>query len=80
MSGPAEERIAVRRAIKLLTMARESHHDAERAAAYAKARMELAKLERSGTLALPPAAAAALSAAIRSQLPSAHTQGSPQGH
>jgi hypothetical protein len=38
--------------------------------------MELAKLERSGTLALPPAAAAA----IRGQLPSAHTQGSPQGH
>ncbi|HYZ35968.1 MAG TPA: hypothetical protein VE673_04475 [Pseudonocardiaceae bacterium] len=73
---PADERIIVRRAIKLLTMARDSNHDAERAAAYAKARMELAKLERSGTLALPPAAAAA----IRGQLPSAHTQGSPQGH
>jgi hypothetical protein len=77
---PADERIIVRRAIKLLTMARESNHDAERAAAYAKARMELAKLERSGTLALPPAAAAAFSAAIRGQLPSVHTQGSPQGH
>ena len=71
---PAEERIIVRRAIKLLTMARESHHDTERAAAYAKARLELAKLERSGTLALPPAAAAALNAAIRGQLPAARTQ------
>lgn len=76
---PADERIIVRRAIKLLTMARESNHDAERVAAYAKARLELAKLERSGTLTLPPAAAAALSAAIRGQLRSAHTQGSPQG-
>lgn len=72
---PADERIIVQRAIKLLTMARESHHDTERAAAYAKARRELAKLERSGTLALPPAAAAALSAATRGQLPSARTQG-----
>jgi hypothetical protein len=76
LSGiPAEERIIVRRAIKLLTMARESNHDTERAAAYAKARLELAKLERSGTLTLPPAAAAALSAAVRGQLPSAPTQG-----
>ncbi|MCA1821119.1 MAG: hypothetical protein LC644_04995 [Pseudonocardia sp.] len=76
LSGiPAEERIIVRRAIKLLTMAQESNHDTERAAAYAKARLELAKLERNGTLALPPAAAAALSAAIRGQLPSARTQG-----
>jgi len=41
-------------------------------AADTKARLELAKLERSGTLALPPAA---LSAAIRGQLPSARTQG-----
>lgn len=77
---PAGERIIVRRAIKLLTMARESNHDTERAAAYAKARLELAKLERSGTLALPPAAAAALSAALRGQLPSARTQDSPQEH
>jgi hypothetical protein len=70
----AEERIIVRRAIKLLTMAREFNHDTERTAAYAKVRTELAKLERSGTLALPPAAAAALSAAIRGQLPSARIQ------
>jgi hypothetical protein len=76
LSGiPAEERVIVRRAIKLLTMARDSNHDAERAAAYAKARMELTKLERSGTLALPPAAAAALNAAIRGQLPSGSTEG-----
>ncbi|MBV9060947.1 MAG: hypothetical protein JO296_01115 [Pseudonocardiales bacterium] len=72
---PANERVIVRRAIKLLTMARESNHDAERAAAYAKARMELAKLERSGTLPLPPAATVALGVAIRSQLPSGRTEG-----
>lgn len=68
---PAEERATVQRAIKLLTVARDSDHDAERAAAYAKARAELAKLERSGTLRLPPAAAAALDAAARQQLPPA---------
>ncbi len=66
---PANERATVQRAIKLLTMARESDHDAERTAAYTLARAELAKLERSGTLTLPPAAATALDAAARSQLP-----------
>jgi hypothetical protein len=66
---PAEERATVHRAIKLLTMARDSDHDAERIAAYAKARVELAKLDRNGTLRLPPAAAAALDAAARGQLP-----------
>ncbi|MGH3912962.1 MAG: hypothetical protein ACRDTC_06080 [Pseudonocardiaceae bacterium] len=66
---PAEERATVQRAIKLLTMARDSDHDAERTAAYARARTELAKLDRSGTLRLPPAAAAALDAASRGQLP-----------
>ncbi|MGB8962714.1 MAG: hypothetical protein WCC38_12250 [Pseudonocardiaceae bacterium] len=65
---PAQERATVARAIKLLTMARDSDHDAERTAAYAKARAELAKLDRSGTLRLPPTAAAALDAAARSQL------------
>lgn len=70
LSGvPAEEHATVQRAIKLLTMARDSDHDAERIAAYAKARAELAKLDRSGTLRLPPAAAAALDAAARGQLP-----------
>lgn len=68
---PAEERTTVQRAIKLLTMARDSDHDAERIAAYAKARSELAKLERSGTLRLPAAAAAALDAAARGRLPPA---------
>ncbi|MGH3550851.1 MAG: hypothetical protein ACRDQU_22565 [Pseudonocardiaceae bacterium] len=66
---PPQERATVARAIKLLTVARDSDHDAERAAAYAKARAELAKLDRSGTLRLPPTAAAALDAAARSQLP-----------
>jgi hypothetical protein len=71
LSGiPAQEHATVQRAIKLLTMARDSNHDAERVAAYAKVRTELAKLDRSGTLHLPPAAAAALDAAARGQLPS----------
>jgi hypothetical protein len=68
---PAPERATVQRAIKLLTVARDSDHDAERIAAYAKARAELAKLDRSGTLRLPPVAAAALEAAARSRLPPA---------
>ena len=68
---PASEHATVQRAIKLLTMARDSDHDAERSAAYAKARAELAKLDRSGTLRLPPAAAAALDVAARGQLPPA---------
>jgi hypothetical protein len=68
---PEPERATVQRAIKLLTMARDSDHDAERIAAYAKARAELAKLDRSGTLRLPPAAAAALDVAARGQLPPA---------
>ncbi|MEO7195856.1 MAG: hypothetical protein ABIZ05_13755 [Pseudonocardiaceae bacterium] len=65
---PEHERATVHRAIKLLTMARDSDHDAERLAAYAKARAELAKLDRGGTLRLPPAAAAMLDAAARGQL------------
>jgi hypothetical protein len=68
---PAEERATVQRAIKLLTVARDSDHDAERSAAYARARAELAKLERTGSLRLPPTAAAALDAAARGQLPPA---------
>lgn len=70
---PAQERATVQRAIKLLTVARDSDHDAERAAAYSRARAELAKLDRSGTLRLPPAAAAALDAAARGQLPPARS-------
>ncbi|MGH3719141.1 MAG: hypothetical protein ACRDRI_09940 [Pseudonocardiaceae bacterium] len=72
---PAHERATVQRAIKLLTMARDSDHDAERTTAYAKARTELAKLERNGTLRLPRAAAAALDTAARSRLPSGRTGG-----
>jgi hypothetical protein len=71
---PAPERAAVQRAIKLLTIARDSAHDAERSTAYAKARAELAKLDRSGTLRLPPAAAAALDTAARGQLPASEPQ------
>lgn len=74
---PAPERATVQRAIKLLTMARDSDHDAERIAAYAKARAELAKLDRSGTLRLPPAAAAALDVAARGQLPPTPTKQDP---
>lgn len=70
---PAAERATVQRAIKLLTMARDSDHDAERTAAYTLARAELAKLEHSGTLTPPPAATAALDAAARSQLPPGRT-------
>lgn len=70
---PEHERATVQRAIKLLTMAKNSDHDAERIAAYAKARAELAKLDRSGSVRLPPAAAAALDAAARSQLPPGRT-------
>ncbi|MGH3814654.1 MAG: hypothetical protein ACRDUV_19770 [Pseudonocardiaceae bacterium] len=74
---PAPERATVQRTIKLLTMARNSDHDAERIAAYAKARAELAKLDRSGTLRLPPAAAAALDVAARGQLPPVPTKQGP---
>lgn len=72
---PTEERATVEKAIKLLTMARDSDHDAERITAYAKARRELAKLERSGTVRLPLAAAAALDAAARGQLPAGGAAG-----
>jgi Bacterial Ig-like domain (group 3)/Protein of unknown function (DUF3592) len=60
---PADERAIVERAIKLLTLAHKSDHEAERIASYATVRAELAKLERSGTLSLPPATSKALAAA-----------------
>ncbi|MGH3805630.1 MAG: hypothetical protein ACRDRU_03105 [Pseudonocardiaceae bacterium] len=69
---PEPERATVQRAIKLLTVAQNSSHDAERIAAYAKARTELAKLENNGTLRLPPPATAALNAAARIQLPAGY--------
>jgi hypothetical protein len=64
-----EERSSVQRVIKLLTVAKESGNDAERLAAYAKAREELARLERTGRIHLPKAAMAALSASARTGLP-----------
>jgi len=54
------ERTSVERAIKLLTTARDSDNDAERHAAYALARSELAKLEKAGVVHLPRAATLAL--------------------
>jgi hypothetical protein len=66
--SPAE-RGAVERVIKLLTTARDSDNDAERLAAYTRARAELAKLDRTGVIHLPHTAAAALDAAARGALP-----------
>lgn len=64
-----EERNAVERVIKLLTTARDSDNDAERLAAYARARNELARLDRAGVIHMPRTAQAALDVAGRGQLP-----------
>jgi hypothetical protein len=69
----AEERAAVDRVVKLLTMARDTDSDAERLTAYAKARAELARLERSDAVRLPRPAQAHLEAASRGQLPTRET-------
>jgi uncharacterized protein YciI len=66
--SPAE-RGTVERVIKLLTTARDSDSDPERLAAYARARSELAKLDRAGIIHLPRTAKAALEAASRGALP-----------
>ena len=66
--SPAE-RSAVERVIKLLTTARDSDSDAERLAAYARARVELMKLDHAGVVHLPHPAAAVLEVAGRGQLP-----------
>jgi hypothetical protein len=66
--SPAE-RGAVERVIKLLTTARDSDSDAERLAAYARARAELVKLDRAGVIHLPRTAQASLEVAGRGQLP-----------
>jgi hypothetical protein len=63
------ERGAVERVIKLLTTARDSDNDAERLAAYARARTELAKLDRAGVIHMPRTAQAVLEVAGRGQLP-----------
>jgi hypothetical protein len=55
--------------IKLLTTARDSDSDPERLAAYARARSELAKLDRAGVIHLPRTAKAALDEAARGELP-----------
>lgn len=65
--SPAE-RSTVERVIKLLTMARDTDSDPERLAAYARARAELDKLDRAGTIHLPRTARAALDAAARPTL------------
>ena len=64
-----EERHAVERVIKLLTTARDSDSDAERLAAYARARSELARLDRAGVIHMPRTAQAALEVTGRGQLP-----------
>ena len=64
-----EERHAVERVIKLLTTARDSDSDAERLAAYARARSELARLDRAGVIHMPRTAQTALEVAGRGQLP-----------
>ncbi len=64
-----EERASVERVIKLLTTARDSDNDAERLAAYARARTELARLDRAGVIHMPRTAQAVLEVAGRGQLP-----------
>jgi hypothetical protein len=63
------ERGTVERVIKLLTTARDSDSDAERLAAYSRARSELAKLDRAGVVHVPRPAQAALDRAARGELP-----------
>jgi hypothetical protein len=65
--SPAE-RASVQRVVKLLTMAGGTGNDAERQAAYAKARDELLRLERSGTISLPRPARFALDDRARGRL------------
>jgi nitrate reductase NapE component len=67
----ADERASVERVIKLLTVARDSDSEAERLAAYARARAELHKLDAAGVVHLPRTAAAALDSAARGSLPAA---------
>ncbi len=65
---PPAERSAVQRVVKLLTMAAGTGNDEERQSAYAKARDELARLERAGTITLPPPARFALDDKARGRL------------
>lgn len=63
------ERSTVERVIKLLTTARDSDSDAERHAAYSRARTDLAKLDKAGVIQVPLPATAALDAVARGALP-----------
>ncbi len=63
------ERGTVERVIKLLTTARDTDSDAERITAYARARSELAKLDRAGVVHVPLPARSALDVAARGALP-----------
>jgi hypothetical protein len=62
------ERSTVARVVKLLTMAAGTGNDAERQTAYAKARDELGRLERAGTITLPRLARFALDDRARGRL------------
>jgi hypothetical protein len=66
--SPAE-RTGVERAVKLLTVARETDSEHERLIAYARARDTLAELDRAGAVHLPRAARTALDEAARAALP-----------
>lgn len=63
------ERSSVERVLKLLTTARDSDSEPERLAAYARARAELDRLDRSGVVHLPRTARAAIDEAARGALP-----------
>ncbi|MBV9313263.1 MAG: hypothetical protein JO100_05835 [Pseudonocardia sp.] len=65
------ERASVQRVIKLLTVAADTGHEGERSAAYAKAREELTRLEKAGTIVLPRLAHAALDNCALGRLPAA---------
>jgi hypothetical protein len=68
--SPAE-RAAVERVIALLTTARGSDSEPERVVAYARARAELRRLDRSGAVRVPLAAQATLDDGARGALPPA---------
>jgi hypothetical protein len=63
------ERAAVERVIKLLTVARDTDSEPERLVAYERARTELGRLDRAGTVHVPLPARAALDEAARGALP-----------
>jgi hypothetical protein len=64
-----DERSCVDRVVKLLTMAADTGHEAERLTAYARAREELVRLERTGAVTMPRPARVALDESLRGRLP-----------